>query len=176
MNSGQGPARDRMSTVTSDEMPAVRPRINGRQKITSFLLRPGLLWCATLAVPTAIFFHPAINPVRAMRGPIRTNGVVVQLRPSDHQSVVIEYEVGGKKYRSATSLPDSLGLPRYEEIRPGDLLPIVYNPRYPENGIPGDPEKLLVGTAKDFAMVATGLLVFCLVLEINIRRWTRPLK
>jgi hypothetical protein len=137
------------------------------------VIRVTFIWCLTLFLPLAIFFEPARNALRVMRHPATVEGTVEELQPQNHRTVVIGYEIGGRRYQSSTSLPESVGLPRFEDIRQGDKAPIAFNPQYPESGVPGNPEKLLIGTAEDFALVALGLLVFSVVLELNLRKWLR---
>jgi hypothetical protein len=118
-----------------------------------------------------IFFVPARTAVRVIQNPAIAEGTVVELLPHAHRTVAISYEIGGRTFRSNTSLPESIGLPRFDDIRPGDRVRIVYNPQYPGDGIPGDPKKLLFATAEDFALVAIGLLIFSALLELRFRKW-----
>jgi len=106
-----------------------------------------------------------------MHNPAVAEGTVAELLPTAHRAVVISYEIEGRTYRSSTSLPETVGLPRFDDIRPGDRVRIVYNPRYPGDGIPGDPKKLLFATAEDFGLVAIGLLIFSVLLELRLRKW-----
>jgi hypothetical protein len=135
------------------------------------VIRLILIWCVTLVLPWTIFFDTARNSLRVIRNPASVEGTVVELRPENHRSIVISYEVGGRTFRSSTSLPETVGLPRFENIHVGDKARIAYNPQYPGKGIPGDPRKLLIGTIEDFALVAVGLLVFSVLLELYLRRW-----
>jgi hypothetical protein len=41
----------------------------------------------------------------------------------------------------------------------------------PASGVPGDPKKLLIETAQDFALIAVGLLLFSIILNLYIRNW-----
>ena len=118
-----------------------------------------------------IFFVPARTAVRVLHNPAVAEGTVTELLPNAHRTVAISYEIEGRTYRSSTSLPESMGLPRFDDIRPGDRFRIVYNPQYPGEGIPGDPKKLLFATAEDFALVAVGLFIFGVLLELRFRKW-----
>lgn len=98
-----------------------------------------------------IFFIPARTAIRVIHNPAVAEGTVVELLPHVHQTVVISYEIGGRTYRSSTSLPERIELPGFDDIRPGGRVRIVYNPQYPGDGIPDAPNKLLFATAEDFA-------------------------
>jgi hypothetical protein len=125
----------------------------------------------SLLLPVVIFFVPARTAIRVLHNPAVAEGTVTELMPHAHRTVAISYEIEGRMYRSSTSLTESMGLPRFDDIRPGDRVRIVYNPQYPGDGIPGAPKKLLFATAEDFALVAIGLLIFSILLELRLRKW-----
>jgi hypothetical protein len=137
----------------------------------SRLIRPILIWCVTLSLPVRIFFEPVRDIVRILQNPATVEGTVAELRPNDHRSVVISYEVSSRTFTTSTSLPETIGLPRFEDIHVGDRVHINYDPRHSAAGVPGDPKKLLIGTVEDFALVATGLLLFSIALDLYFRRW-----
>src|SRR6266852_5460453 len=98
--------------------PSAQPQTLNRK--ASSVIRLILIWCMTLFLPLAIFFEPARNAGRVMRNPASVEGTVVELRPEDHRSVVISYEIEGRTYRSSTSSPESIGLRRFDDTRTGD--------------------------------------------------------
>ena len=97
--------------------------------------RLALIWLATLILPLWIFLPTARNALCAMRNGIIVQGTLSRLRPDDHRSIVVDYQVGGTIFRSSTSLPESLGLPSFDELRIGDKIPISYIQDRPDNGI-----------------------------------------
>jgi hypothetical protein len=109
--------------------------------------------------------------IHVMSDSRKVSGRVVELRPDDHQSVVISYELGGRPYKASTSQPDRVGLPRFDELIVGDHVLLTYNPKYPGRVIPGDAEKLLVSEVEDMVGLSAFLVLPTLIVEARIRKY-----
>jgi hypothetical protein len=134
------------------------------------VVRPVLLWCAFMTLPTYLFVKREIRAVRALRNPVVIAGTVVELRPEVHQSVVIRYNLGGTTYETSTVQPEKLGLPRFEEMMIGDHVPITVNPRYPGGGVPGEPRRLLILMIEYNAAAGVFFAFGTAIAELRIRR------
>jgi hypothetical protein len=64
-------------------------------------------------------------------------GLVIQKQPNNHQSVQYEYSVEGTKY-FGTAPAGMSGLPPYDQIKTGDLVPVTYWPKRPSESVAGD--------------------------------------
>ena len=141
-------------------------------KISS-VLSPLAIWIATLALPLTIFFRPASNAIAVLKNPVSIAGSVQELRPNEHRTVIVQYEVDGTTYYRSTSLPESVGLPTFDQLRVGQQVPVVYRIGHPESGLIGDPKKLLISIAEDCAFMSVFLLIFSVGLYAYLRVWLR---
>lgn len=69
---------------------------------------------------------------------VPASGRVVRYQPHDHASLVFDYEVAGRRYRSVSSVPVD-GLRPLESYRPGEPIPVTYLPAKPETVMLGTP-------------------------------------
>jgi len=141
-------------------------------KISSVLSRFAI-WIATLVLPLTIFFRPAINAIAVLKNPASIVGSVQDLRSKEHRTVVVQYQVDGATYYSSTSLPESVGLPTFDQLRVGQQVPVVYRIGHPDSGLIGDPKKLLISIAEDCAFMSVFLLIFSIGFYAYLRVWLR---
>lgn len=138
------------------------------------VLRPFLLWVFLISVIAYLSFWSTISgALSVLRRSNTAMGVVSGLHPEEHQSVDVTYEVEGKTYKSSTSLPDSIGLPAFDEIRTGDQFRVTYRPENPSFGLLGDPKKVLATNLEELAVISALLAVAAIVFEIRFRRSRR---
>jgi hypothetical protein len=138
------------------------------------LIRPALIWLALFSgITTFLFWNNIVGALKVMRNHEVADGTITQLLPEDHRTVVASYDVHGHQYTTATSLPDQLGLPRFERLRVGDKVRVEYNPALPANGILGSAEKLLAADIKDISLLGVFLFFAAGYFEFNIRRYFR---
>lgn len=141
-------------------------------KISS-ILAPLAIWIVTLTLPLTIFFRPAGNAIAVLRNPASIAGTVQELRPNEHRTVVVQYEVDGTTYYSSTNLPESVGLPTFDQLRVGQRVSVVYCIGHPDSGLIGDPKKLLISIGEDCAFISVFLLIFSVGLYAYLRVWLR---
>jgi hypothetical protein len=131
------------------------------------------IWIATLVLPLTIFFRPASNAIAVLKNPASIVGTVQDLRSKEHRTVVVQYQVDGATYYSSTSLPESVGLPTFDQLRVGQQVPVVYRIGHPDSGLIGDPKKLLISIAEDCAFMSVFLLIFSIGFYAYLRVWLR---
>lgn len=66
------------------------------------------------------------------------SGRVVRYQPDRHGSLVFDYEVAGRRYRSVSAISVE-GLRPLESYRPGEPIPVTYLPARPETAMLGTP-------------------------------------
>ncbi len=142
--------------------------------MTKKLIRPALIWLVTfLGLAIFLFSHNALGALRVMHNSAVVDGTVVELLPADHRTVVARYEVSGKLYTTASSLPEDLGLPAFDLLRVGDKIRVEYNPSEPSYGILGSAKRLLIADAKDLVFLGIFLVFVAAFLEFNVRRFVK---
>ena len=112
-----------------------------------------------------------ILAIRIMADPRTVSATVVELRPHDHRTVVISYELEGKEYKVSTVQPDVLGLPKYDDLSPGDQVFVTYNPKRPDKGIPGSARKLLWSEGTDLLGFSGFGVLLAFISEMRIRKY-----
>jgi hypothetical protein len=118
-----------------------------------------------------MFWTNMVNAVRVMKSHETVVGTITQLLPMNHQTVVASYAVNGAQFTTATSLPDRLGLPPFDQLKVGDKVQVECNPAQPAHGILGSADKLVASNVKDIGVIAIFLVFAAAYIEFNFRRY-----
>jgi hypothetical protein len=134
------------------------------------LVRPILMWLVLFGSISAFFFwNNTILAIRLTRNHRTAEGTVIQLLPMNHRTVVASYAVNANQFSTATSLPEQLGLPPFEQLRVGDKVDVEYNPSQPDQATLGSAQKLFVSNIEDTAGIGIFLLFCVALIEFRIR-------
>ena len=138
------------------------------------VIRPLALWAVLFGVVYLIAFESSITgAMRIIRRRETTLGTVSALQPEQHRTVVATYQVRGKTYETSTSLSESVGLPRFEDLRVGDQVNVEYDRDDPSSGIAGSAERVLRGNLQDLALFGLFLALPVAILEFRLRKYLR---
>ncbi len=136
--------------------------------------RPLLVWTVLLLSVFMLSFNSNISgALRISRRRAETLGTVFALETERHRTVVVTYEVNGKTYKTSTSLPESIGLPSFENLRIGDRVRVEYDADCPALGVPGSAERILQTNLGDLAALGLFLGIPTAIVEFRIRRYLK---
>jgi hypothetical protein len=111
-------------------------------------------------------------------------GTVVEKQPMNHQGVRFHYSVEGAKYFGEAPAGMN-GLPKYEQIEVGDLIPVTYWDERPSESVAGDSTNayrtisfLLFVLLPSVCLILGGMTVFGLRVGttftwLDLIRWLR---
>jgi hypothetical protein len=121
-----------------------------KHRLLSFLL----IWFETGLASTAVLGRINMPRLVALtRNGESVTGTIVQLEPGNHRIVRYTYTVDGQVYEASTGYLGG-GVPRFEQLQVGDVVPVTYLPEAPFKSVLGDPWPQLVNELVFLLMVA----------------------
>jgi hypothetical protein len=103
-----------------------------------------LLVCALIGVLVAPFVRNVIVANAVIKNPQVTRGFVMSKRPGLTGKLVrLVYSVDNRSCAFWTYTFEIVGSPAYDQIKLFEYFPVDYSPKYPCEGVPGDPRRSL---------------------------------
>ena len=159
------------------------PRFTPQKTLPAILLG-GLLSVGAYLVFFSIFYSTwhCFKEIAQHGRP--TIGQVVEKQPMNHDGVRYQYSVNGAKYFEEAAAGMN-GLPKYEQIEVGDLIPVMYSEERPSESVAGNStnvyrmiSSLLFVLLPSACLILGGMTVLALRLGttftwIDLIRWFR---
>ena len=116
-------------------------------------LQYSILWVA-VAIPIALVapYSDVYKFYGIFKHEAFIDGIAIEKRPADHQSIRYRYVVNGVVYAYSLGASKS----EFDSVHIGDSMRIIYDSQNPAAAISGDPLKTLVGEFLTLAFIVLG--------------------